>query len=131
MPVDADRTEPPCQSTNRPHALSARGHADDAHRLRRVGGSPLEWGADRFPVRVDKYAGRGNRNASRSADMWSETMGADMAVAAYVHEAKAEEARQRAQARLEGRIEHEGVATVNAMPARSPAQLKDRRHHRV
>lgn len=56
----------------------------------------------------------------------------DMAVAAKdIDEAKAEEARQRAQARLNEKIENEEVATVNAMLARSLAQLKVKRRHRV
>ena len=55
----------------------------------------------------------------------------DMAVAAdKIDEAKAEEARQRAEARLREKISDEEVATVNASLARSLAQLrvKRRRH---
>jgi len=56
----------------------------------------------------------------------------DMAVAAKdIDEAKAEEARQRAQTRLNEKIENEEVATVNAMLARSLAQLKVKRRRRV
>ncbi len=56
----------------------------------------------------------------------------DMAVTAKdIDEAKAEEARQRAQTRLNEKIENEEVATVNAMLARSLAQLKVKRRHRV
>ena len=49
----------------------------------------------------------------------------DMAVAAKdIDEAKAEEARQRAAARLRDKISDEEVATVNASLARSLAQLR-------
>jgi F-type H+-transporting ATPase subunit epsilon len=55
----------------------------------------------------------------------------DMAVAVKdIDEAKAEEARQRAVARLRDKISDEEVATVNASLARSLAQLKVRRRHR-
>ena len=56
----------------------------------------------------------------------------DMAIAAEtIDEAKAEEARQRAAARLREKISSEEVATVNASLARSLAQLRvKRRHHR-
>jgi F-type H+-transporting ATPase subunit epsilon len=55
----------------------------------------------------------------------------DMAVAVKdIDEAKAEEARQRAMARLRDKISDEEVATVNASLARSLAQLKvKRRRH--
>src|SRR5437899_10251104 len=55
----------------------------------------------------------------------------DMAVAAKdIDEAKAEEARQRAAARLRDKISDEEVASVNASLARSLAQLKvKRRRH--
>jgi len=56
----------------------------------------------------------------------------DMAIAAdKIDEAKVEEARQRAEARLRDRISDEEVASVNASLARSLAQLhvKRRRHH--
>jgi F-type H+-transporting ATPase subunit epsilon len=55
----------------------------------------------------------------------------DMAVAAKdINEAKAEEARQRAIARLRDKVSDEEVATVNAALAKSLAQLrvKKRRH---
>jgi F-type H+-transporting ATPase subunit epsilon len=55
----------------------------------------------------------------------------DMAVAAdKIDEAKAEEARQRAEARLREKVSAEEIATVNASLARSLAQLqvKRRRH---
>jgi len=56
----------------------------------------------------------------------------DMAVAAEsIDEAKAEEARQRAAARLRDRISDEEVASVNAALARSLAQLKVKRRRRV
>jgi F-type H+-transporting ATPase subunit epsilon len=56
----------------------------------------------------------------------------DMAVAAEsIDEAKAEEARQRAAARLRDKISDEEVASVNAALARSLAQLKVKRRHRV
>ena len=56
----------------------------------------------------------------------------DMAIAAdKIDEAKAEEARQRAAARLEEKISDEEVASVNASLVRSLAQLqvKKRRRH--
>jgi len=55
----------------------------------------------------------------------------DMAIAAKdIDEAKAEEARQRAAARLRDKISDEEVASVNASLARSLAQLKvKRRRH--
>ena len=56
----------------------------------------------------------------------------DMAIAVEsIDEAKAEEARQRAQARLREKISNEEVASVNASLARSLAQLhvKRRRRH--
>ncbi len=56
----------------------------------------------------------------------------DMAIAAAtIDEAKAEDARQRAAARLRDKISDEEVATVNASLARSLAQLKVKRHRRV
>lgn len=56
----------------------------------------------------------------------------DMAVAVKdIDEAKAEEARQRAAARLRDKISDQEVATVNAAMARSLAQLKVKRRHRV
>jgi F-type H+-transporting ATPase subunit epsilon len=56
----------------------------------------------------------------------------DMAVAAEnIDEAKAEEARQRAAARLREKLSTEEVASVNAALVRSLAQLRvKRRHHR-
>jgi F-type H+-transporting ATPase subunit epsilon len=55
----------------------------------------------------------------------------DMAVAAAsIDEAKAEEARQRAAARLREKLSSEEVASVNAALAKSLAQLRvKRRHH--
>ena len=55
----------------------------------------------------------------------------DMAIAAEnIDEAKAEEARQRAAARLREKLSSEEVASVNASLARSLAQLRvKRRHH--
>jgi F-type H+-transporting ATPase subunit epsilon len=56
----------------------------------------------------------------------------DMAVAARdIDEARAEEARQRAAARLREKITDEELATVNASLARSLAQLHVKRHRRV
>jgi F-type H+-transporting ATPase subunit epsilon len=56
----------------------------------------------------------------------------DMAIAVKdIDEAKVEEARQRAAARLQDKISDEEVATVNAALARSLAQLKIKRRHRV
>jgi F-type H+-transporting ATPase subunit epsilon len=56
----------------------------------------------------------------------------DLAVAAdRIDEAKAEEARRRAEARLKEKLSDEEVASVNASLARSLAQLKvKRRQHR-
>jgi F-type H+-transporting ATPase subunit epsilon len=56
----------------------------------------------------------------------------DLAIAAGdINEAKVEEARQRAQARLQEQLSDEEVASVNASMARSLAQLhvKRRQHH--
>ena len=56
----------------------------------------------------------------------------DMAIAAKdIDEAKVEEARQRAAARLADKISDEEVATVNASLARSLAQLRVKRRQRV
>jgi F-type H+-transporting ATPase subunit epsilon len=56
----------------------------------------------------------------------------DMAVAAdSIDEAKAEEARQRAAARLNDKLADEEVAAVNASLARSLAQLKVKRRRHV
>lgn len=55
----------------------------------------------------------------------------DMAVAAEsINEAKAEEARQRAAARLREKISSAEVASVNASLVRSLAQLRVKRRHR-
>jgi F-type H+-transporting ATPase subunit epsilon len=55
----------------------------------------------------------------------------DMAVAAEsIDEAKAEEARLRAEARLKEKLADEEVATINAALARSLAQLRVKRRHR-
>jgi|SRR5580765_2462346 F-type H+-transporting ATPase subunit epsilon len=55
----------------------------------------------------------------------------DMAVAAKdIDAAKAEEARQRAAARLRDKLSDEEVAAVNASLARSLAQLRVKRRHR-
>jgi F-type H+-transporting ATPase subunit epsilon len=55
----------------------------------------------------------------------------DMAVAAdRIDEAKAEEARLRAEARLREKLSAEEVATTNASLARSLAQLRVKRRHR-
>jgi F-type H+-transporting ATPase subunit epsilon len=56
---------------------------------------------------------------------------ADLAIKAEnIDEAKAEEARQRAQARLAEQIDAEEVTTVEASLAYSLAQLKVKRRHR-
>jgi F-type H+-transporting ATPase subunit epsilon len=56
----------------------------------------------------------------------------DMAIPAdRIDEAKVEEARQRAAARLEEKISDEEIATVNASLARSLAQLQVKRRHRM
>ena len=56
----------------------------------------------------------------------------DMAVAAEnIDEARAEEARERAAARLRDKISDEEVASVNAALARSLAQLRVKRRRRV
>ena len=56
----------------------------------------------------------------------------DMAVAAdKIDEAKAEEARQRAEARLKEKLSAQEVASVNASLVRSLAQLQVRRRRRV
>ena len=56
----------------------------------------------------------------------------DMAIAARdIDEARAEEARERATARLRDKISDEEVATVNASLARSLAQLRVKRRRRV
>ena len=55
----------------------------------------------------------------------------DMAVAAEtIDEAKAEEARRRAEARLREKLSAEEVASTNASLARSLAQLRVKRRHR-
>jgi F-type H+-transporting ATPase subunit epsilon len=55
----------------------------------------------------------------------------DMAVAAdRIDEAKAEEARKRAEARLREKLSNEEVASVNASLARSLAQLRVKRRQR-
>ena len=55
----------------------------------------------------------------------------DMAVAAdRIDEARAEEARRRAEARLREKLSDEEVATTNAALARSLAQLRVKRRHR-
>ena len=56
----------------------------------------------------------------------------DMAVAVKdIDEARVEEARQRAAARLRDKISDEEVATVNASLARSLAQLRVKKRHRA
>lgn len=56
----------------------------------------------------------------------------DMAIPAdKIDEAKAEEARQRAAARLQEKMSDEEVASVNAALARSLAQLHVKRRHRA
>jgi F-type H+-transporting ATPase subunit epsilon len=56
----------------------------------------------------------------------------DLAVASdKIDEAKVEEARQRAEARLHEKLSDEEVASVNASLARSAAQLRVKRRHRT
>ena len=56
----------------------------------------------------------------------------DMAIPSErIDEAKAEEARQRAEARLREKLSDEEVASVNASLVRSVAQLQVRRRRRV
>ncbi len=56
----------------------------------------------------------------------------DMAVAAAnIDEAKAEEARQRATMRLREKLSSEEIASINASIARSLAQLRVKKRHRV
>jgi F-type H+-transporting ATPase subunit epsilon len=56
----------------------------------------------------------------------------DMAIEAdHIDEAKVEEARQRAAARLQDKLSDEEVATINASLARSLAQLKVKRRRHV
>jgi len=55
----------------------------------------------------------------------------DMAIAAeHIDEAKVEEARRRAEARLNEKLSDEEVASVNSSLARSLAQLNVKRRHR-
>src|SRR5215472_12157111 len=55
----------------------------------------------------------------------------DMAIASEkIDEAKVEEARQRAEARLKEKLSDEEVASVNASLVRSAAQLRVKRRHR-
>lgn len=56
----------------------------------------------------------------------------DMAIAVEnIDEARAEEARQRAEAHLRDKLSAEEVASVNAALARSTTQLRVKRHRRV
>jgi F-type H+-transporting ATPase subunit epsilon len=56
----------------------------------------------------------------------------DMAIAAeHIDEAKVEEARRRAEARLNEKLSDEEVASVNSSLARSLAQLHVKRRHRT
>jgi F-type H+-transporting ATPase subunit epsilon len=55
----------------------------------------------------------------------------DMAIAAeHIDEAKVEEARKRAEARLQEKLSDEEVASVNSALTRSLAQLRVKRRHR-
>jgi F-type H+-transporting ATPase subunit epsilon len=55
----------------------------------------------------------------------------DMAIAAeHIDEAKVEEARQRAEARLHDKLSDEEVASINASVSRALAQLHVKRRHR-
>jgi F-type H+-transporting ATPase subunit epsilon len=56
----------------------------------------------------------------------------DLAIASEkIDEAKVEEARQRAEARLKEKLSDEEVASINASLARSVAQLRVKRRHRT
>ena len=84
---------------------------------------------DRAQGRARRLPGRGRRARRGHADRVS--ILTDMAVAAdNIDEAKAEEARQRAEARLKEKLSAEEVATVNASLARSLAQLHVKRRQR-
>ena len=86
---------------------------------------------DRAQGRPGDVPRRRRRARARSPAIASSIV-TDMAVAAEsIDEAKAEEARQRAAARLRDKISDEEVATVNASLARSLAQLKVKRRRRV
>ena len=75
----------------------------------------------------DQFLAVGGGLATVTADRVS--ILTDMAILAEnIDEAKAEEARQRAAARLREKISAEEVASVNASLARSLAQLKVKRH---
>jgi len=79
---------------------------------------------------VDEFLAIGEGAVEVTGD--SVSIVTDMAVAVKdIDEARAEEARQRAAARLRDKISDEEVATVNAALARSLAQLKVKRRHRV
>ena len=80
---------------------------------------------------ADEYLAVGEGLVEVTADEVS--IVTDMAVAAKdIDEARAEEARQRAAARLREKLADEEVATVNASLARSLAQLRVKRHrHRM
>jgi F-type H+-transporting ATPase subunit epsilon len=77
----------------------------------------------------DRYLAVGEGLVEVTAD--HVTVVTDMAVAVdKIDEAKAEEARERAAARLRDKISDEEVASVNASLARSLAQLRVKRRHR-
>ena len=83
---------------------------------------------DRAPrtVRIDLPRRRRRAGGRSAADRVS--IATDMAIPADgIDEAKAEEARERARARLQEKISDEEVASVNASLARSLAQLQVRR----
>jgi F-type H+-transporting ATPase subunit epsilon len=78
----------------------------------------------------DKYLAVGEGLVEITADRVS--IVTDMAIRAeHIDEAKVEEARERAAARLREKISDEEVATVNASLARSLAQLQVRRRRRM
>ena len=80
--------------------------------------------------RGDRYLVVGEGLVEITADRV--TVVTDMAVAVdKIDEAKAEEARERAAARLRDKISDEEVASVNASLARSLAQLRVKRRHRA
>ena len=77
----------------------------------------------------DQYLAVGEGMVEVTSD--SVAIATDMAIAAEtIDEAKAEEARQRAEARLREKLSDEEVASVNASLVRSLAQLRVKRRRR-
>ena len=86
---------------------------------------------DRAQGRPRDVPRRRRRARARSPAIRSPSSPTWRSPAESIDEAKAEEARQRAAARLRDKISDEEVATVNASLARSLAQLKVKRRRRV